>query len=251
MTTSLRGRSAIVTGASSGIGAATARSLAAAGMRLAIAARREDRLSALARELAETGAEVVVARTDLRDEAEILRLFATARSRFGGVDVLVNNAGLGLAAPIAGGATESWRTMLEVNVLALCVASREAIRDMERRGVGGHLVHVSSMAGHRVPGADSAVYSATKFAVRALTEGMRRELRARRSPIRVSAVSPGYVDTEFAEVFAGSAEAAQERTPKIKTLESTDVAAAILWVLQQPSHVQVHDVLLRPTAQRN
>jgi NADP-dependent 3-hydroxy acid dehydrogenase YdfG len=107
------------------------------------------------------------------------------------------------------------------------------------------------MAGHRVPGADSAVYSATKFAVRALTEGMRRELRARRSPIRVSAVSPGYVDTEFADVFAGSPEAARERTPAIKVLEAADVAAAVLWVLQQPAHVQVHDVLLRPTDQRN
>jgi NADP-dependent 3-hydroxy acid dehydrogenase YdfG len=244
-------RSAIVTGASSGIGAATARALAGAGLRLTLAARREDRLSALARELGAAGAEVVVARTDLRAEPEILRLFETARRRFGGVDVLVNNAGLGLAAPITGGATESWRTMLEVNVLALCVASREAIRDMERRGVGGHLVHVSSMAGHRVPGADSAVYSATKFAVRALTEGMRRELRARRSPIRVSAVSPGYVDTEFADVFAGSPEAARERTPAIKVLEAADVAAAVLWVLQQPAHVQVHDVLLRPTDQRN
>jgi NADP-dependent 3-hydroxy acid dehydrogenase YdfG len=250
MATWLAGRSAIVTGASSGIGAATARALAAAGMRLTIAARREDRLTALARDLGAAGAEVAVARTDLRDESAILRLFATARDRFGGVDVLVNNAGLGLAAPIAGGATDSWRTMLEVNVLALCIASREAIADMERRGVGGHVVHVSSMAGHRVPGVESAVYSATKFAVRALTEGMRQELRARRSAIRVSAVSPGYVDTEFAAVFAGSAEAARDRTPTIKTLEPTDVADAVLWVLERPAHVQVHDVLVRPTEQR-
>jgi NADP-dependent 3-hydroxy acid dehydrogenase YdfG len=251
MATWLAGRSAIVTGASSGIGAATARALAAAGMRLTIAARREDRLTALARELGAAGAAVAVARTDMRDEAAILRLFATARDRFGGVDVLVNNAGLGLAAPIAGGATDSWRTMLEVNVLALCIASREAIADMERRGVCGHVVHVSSMAGHRVPGVESAVYAATKFAVRALTEGMRQELRARRSAIRVSAVSPGYVDTEFAAVFAGSAEAARDRTPTIKTLEPTDVADAVRWVLERPPHVQVHDVLVRPTEQRN
>jgi len=251
MTTSLAGRSTIVTGASSGIGAATARALAAAGMRLTLAARREDRLSALARELEDAGAEVAVAPTDVRDEQAILRLFETARTRFGGVDVLVNNAGLGLSAPISGGSTESWRTMLEVNVLALCIATREAIADMERRGVAGHVVHVSSMAGHRVPGIESAVYSATKFAVRALTEGMRQELRARRSPIRVSAVSPGYVDTEFAEVFAGSPEAARKGTPSIKMLEARDVADAILWILRQPPHVQVHDVLLRPTEQRN
>jgi len=251
MTTSLAGRVAIVTGASSGIGVATARALAGAGMRLVVAARRQERLEALARELGTAGAEVVVVPTDMRDEPAIRRLFETARNRLGGVDVLVNNAGLGLAAPIVGGATESWRTMLEVNVLALCIASREAIDDMERRGVTGHVVHVSSMAGHRVPGVESAVYSATKFAVRALTEGMRRELRARRSPIRVSAVSPGYVDTEFAEVFAGSAEAARARSPHVEMLEADDVAAAALWILTRPPHVQVHDVLMRPTQQRN
>jgi len=119
----------------------------------------------------------------------------------------------------------------------------------ERRGVAGHVVHVSSMAGHRVPGPDSAVYAGTKFAVRAITEGLRQELRARKSPIRVSCVSPGYVDTEFAQVFAGPEGAAT--TPPIKVLESIDVARAVVWVLAQPAHVEVHDVLLRPTGQRN
>jgi NADP-dependent 3-hydroxy acid dehydrogenase YdfG len=102
-----------------------------------------------------------------------------------------------------------------------------------------------------VPGPDSGVYAATKFAVRALTEGLRQELRARQSPIRVSCVSPGYVDTEFAAVFSGSADAPAQRSTRLKVLEPEDVAAAILWVVSQPSHVQVHDVLLRPTAQKN
>jgi NADP-dependent 3-hydroxy acid dehydrogenase YdfG len=247
----LAGRSAVVTGASSGIGAATARALAAAGASVTLAARRLERLEALAAELRAAGAAVAVARADMRVEAEVAGIVALARERFGGVDVLVNNAGLGRAAPIASAATEPWREMLEVNVLGLAIASREAIRDMERRGVGGHVVHVSSMAGHRVPGPDSAMYAATKFAVRALTEGMRQELRARKSPIRVSAVSPGYVETEFAGVFSGSADAARRTYAQLKVLEPRDVADAILWVVMQPPHVEVHDVLVRPTQQRN
>ena len=199
----LVGRTAVVTGASSGIGVATARTLAAAGAAVVLGARRSDRLEALAAELGQSGANVAVLPTDMRREADVVGLVALARERFGGVDVLVNSAGLGRRAPLGTAPTELWREMLEVNVLGLAIATREAIQDMERRGVGGHIVHVSSMAGHRIPGPDAAMYAATKFAVRALTEGLRQELRARQSPIRVSAVSPGHVETEFAEVFAG------------------------------------------------
>jgi 17beta-estradiol 17-dehydrogenase / 3beta-hydroxysteroid 3-dehydrogenase len=247
MAAGLDGRSVVVTGASSGIGAATTRALAAEGARLTIGARRADRLDALAREI---GADrVALVRADMRVEADVVRLIATARERFGGVDALVNNAGLGRKAPVRTGTTEAWREMLETNVLGLLVATREALQDMERRGVAGHVVQVSSMAGHRVPGADSAVYSGTKFAVRAITEGLRQELRAAKSPVRVSLVSPGYVDTEFADVFAGPGGAPPMRD--MKQLEAGDVARAIVWILSQPPHVEVHDVLVRPTAQRN
>jgi NADP-dependent 3-hydroxy acid dehydrogenase YdfG len=181
----------------------------------------------------------------------VLRLFAVAREQFGGIDVLVNNAGLGRAAPLSSAPTEVWREMLEVNVLGLCIATREAIRDMERRGSGGHVVHVSSMAGHRIPGPDGGVYAATKFAVRALTEALRQELRARHSPIRVTAVSPGHVMTEFADVFRGTAGAAEELNSRFKLLEAGDVAEAIVWALTRPPHMEVHDLLVRPTAQRN
>src|SRR5581483_4651122 len=206
---SLVGRRAVVTGASSGIGAATVRALAAAGASVVAAARRRERLEALATDLAARGAEVVVQPTDMRREEDVLRLFAVARERLGGVDVLVNNAGLGRAAPLSSAPTELWREMLEVNVLGLCIATREAIQDMERRGSAGHVVHVSSMAGHRIPGPESGVYAATKFAVRALTEALRQELRARQSPIRVTAISPGHVLTEFADVFTGTPGAAR------------------------------------------
>ena len=126
------------------------------------------------------------------------------------------------------------------------IATREAVRDMDRRGVAGHVVHVASMAAHRVP-PGSGVYAASKFAVRALTEALRQELRARQSPIRVTQVSPGYVETEFAQVFSGDDSVYR----RLKALEPGDVARAVLWAVSQPAHVEVHDVLVRPTAQGN
>jgi len=248
---SLAGRSAVVTGASSGIGAATARALARAGAAVTIGARRADRLEALAAEIRAEGGCVAVRATDMRREDDVVALIGAARESFGGVDVLVNNAGLGRGAPLSSGATEVWREMLEVNVLGLAIATREAIRDMDRRGVAGHVVHVSSMAGHRVPGPDSGMYAATKFAVRALTEALRQELRTRKSAIRVSAISPGHVFTEFADVFSGRAGAQAEIDARGKILEPRDVAEAILWIVTRPPHLQVHDVLVRPTAQKN
>jgi 17beta-estradiol 17-dehydrogenase / 3beta-hydroxysteroid 3-dehydrogenase len=251
MPTDLAAASVIITGASSGIGFATAEAFAAAGAKVTLAARRADRLEELATVLRERGVEVAVAPTDMRDEAQIVRMIAVARERFGGVDVLVNCAGLGRQAPLTTGATEHWREMLEVNVLGLCIATREAVRDMERRGVGGHVVHVSSMAGYRIPSPQAGVYPATKFAVRALTEALRQELRAKDSAIRVSCVSPGQVETEFAGVYQGDHAAGAASYKKMHALQPQDVADAILWVVRQPPHVQVHDVLVRPSDQKN
>ena len=247
MASVLDGKSVVVTGASSGIGAAVTRALAAEGARLTIGARRADRLERLAEEIGVD--RVTVVKTDMRVEDDVVHLIEAARDRFGGVDALVNNAGLGRRAPVSSAPTELWREMLETNVLGLLIATREAVQDMERRKVAGHVVHVSSMAGHRVPGPDSGVYAGTKFAVRAITEGLRQELRARQSPIRVAIVSPGYVDTEFADVFVGPGGAPQP--PRIMQLSADDVARAVVWILTQPPHVEVHDVLLRPTQQKN
>ena len=138
--------------------------------------------------------------------------------------------------------------MLEVNVLALCVCPREAISDMRRRGDDGHVIHVSSMAGHRVPGG-SGVYSATKYAVRSLTEGLRMELRGMGSRIRVGSLSPGYVETEFAAHYHKSEDTARETYARFKVLEATDMADAIVYMLACPAHMQVHDLLVRPTDQ--
>ena len=238
---------ALITGASSGIGEAIARTLYDAGYALVLAARRLDRLRTLA-ESFEDPSRVMIQQTDLRDPSSIGTLFTEIRAKWGGVDVLINNAGLGRLAPLTSGDEELWREMLEVNVLALCICTREAVSDMRRRGDEGHVIHVSSMASHRVPGG-SGVYSATKFAVRSLTEGLRLELRAAKSKIRVGAISPGFVETEFAEVYHGDAEKAKETYSQYRVLDPQDIASTVLHMLQLLKHVQIHDVLVRPTEQ--
>jgi NADP-dependent 3-hydroxy acid dehydrogenase YdfG len=231
-----RGRVALVTGASSGIGRAVAHRLAEDGLRVAICARRSERLEELASQLSR------------HSEGEILGLFERVRGLWGGVDVLINNAGLGRDAPLVDGDPERWREMLDLNLMALCLCTREALRDMRARGDDGYVIHVSSLAAHRVP-PGGGFYAATKFGVRALTEGLRQELRQLGSGIRVSAVSPGFVETEFAERYFGSEEAAQRIYGRFKVLEPNDVAEAVCWLLARPPHLQVHDILMRPLEQ--
>ncbi len=238
-------RVALITGASSGIGRATAETLAAAGMRVGLVARRRDRIDALA---AKIGERALPIEADLRETASIPKIFDAVREAFGGVDVLVNNAGLGHLAPLLSGDPERWREMLDVNVLALSVCTKEAIADMRRRDVDGHVIHISSMASHRVP-PSSGMYSASKYAVRALTEAVRQELRAIDSPIRITAISPGFVETEFAEKYHRRPEAAAESYGRYKVLEDGDIADAVAYVLNAPAHMQVHDMLIRPTDQ--
>ena len=235
----------MVTGASEGIGRATAARLLAEGMQVVACARRLELVAALA-----SDPRYLPLRCDVRDERQILAMFDRARERFGGVDVLVNNAGLGHDAPLTSGDTEAWREMLEVNVLALCICTREAVKDMRARGDEGHVIHISSMAAHRVP-RGSGVYSATKFAVRSLTEGLRQELRALESKIRVTAISPGYVETGFAAHYHGSKEAAQKTYSRYRVIQPEEVADAVAYVLSCPQHVQIHDILMRPTDQES
>ncbi|MCG8423659.1 MAG: SDR family NAD(P)-dependent oxidoreductase [Proteobacteria bacterium] len=242
-------RVALVTGASSGIGLATAKKLASMGLHVVACARRMQRLEALCRELAPANQRVLPIQVDLRVEGEIAAMFASIRERWGGVDIVVNNAGLGHSAPLLSGDTASWREILEVNVLALCICTREAVADMERRGVAGHVIHISSMSGHRVP-RSSGLYSASKHAVRSLTESLRLELRERNSPIRVSSVSPGFVDTEFAAHYYKSDDARRTTYQQYRVLQAEDVAEAVAFIITQPSHVQIHDILMRSTEQR-
>ena len=243
-----RDRVALVTGASAGIGKALVERLLADGMRVVACARRVERVEALCEALDPGGERTLALRADLRSESDLHGLFEHIRGHWGGVDVLINNAGLGHNAPLLSGETAHWREMLEVNVLALCVCTREAVADMRSRGDDGHVIHISSMAAHRVP-AGSGVYSATKYAVRALTEALRLELRAAGSGVRVSALSPGFVETEFAAHYHKSEEAAERTYGRFKVLTADDMADAVAYILSAPAHMQIHDVLVRPTDQ--
>lgn len=242
------GKTALVTGASSGIGAAIATRLLADGMRVVGCGRRRERVAEVLA-AADAGGEASLAiACDVRDEASVTSMFAEAKAHFGGVDVLINNAGLGHAGTLADGTADDWREMLEVNLLGLCLCTREALADMRARGGFGQIIHIGSMAGQRVP-PGAGFYGATKHAVRALTESLRIELREAGDPIRVGEICPGYVETGFAEHYFKSADKARETYSRFKVLEPVDVAEAVISMLACPPHVQVHDILLRPTDQ--
>lgn len=236
---------ALVTGASEGIGAEVARRLHAEGMRVVGCARRVDRLQHLRERL---GGRFHPVACDLRDEGAILQMFAEIEALWGPVDVLVNNAGLGHHAPLLSGSTEAWREMLDVNVVALAVCTREATSRMVARQRHGHVIHISSLAAHRVP-PNSGMYAATKHAVRALTEALRMELHAAGAGVRVTSISPGFVETGFARVYYGSEDKARETYGRFEVLQPEDVAEAVVYALAAPQRAQVHDLLLRPTEQ--
>ena len=241
---------AVVTGASSGIGRATAQHLAELGMKVILLARRLDRLEKLCEEINQKKGRAYAYQLDLRYTKDIEKLFPYILEKYGPIRVLVNNAGLGHASLLTSGLTEDWRETLEVNVLAPSVCTREAIQQMRENGDWGQVIHISSMSAHRVP-QGSGMYSASKFALRSLTEGLRKELRELGSAIRIGSISPGFVETEFAAHFHRSTDKATEIYNQYKVLSADDVAKSLLYLLTQPAHVQVHDLLIRPTFQES
>jgi NADP-dependent 3-hydroxy acid dehydrogenase YdfG len=240
----------LVTGASSGIGAACARRFAASGARLVLWARREDRLRSLASELEEaSGAAVRVAGVDVRDRAAV-EASAEGLARDGVVpSVLVNNAGLAAGlAPLQEGDPEDWDRMIDTNLKGLLYVSRALLPSMLAAG-RGHIINVGSTAGHQVYPRGN-VYNATKFGVRALTEGLNLDLAG--TPLRASSVDPGFVETEFSVVrFHGDRARADSVYQGFRPLSADDVADAIHYVVSAPEHVNVFQVILLPAAQRN
>jgi NADP-dependent 3-hydroxy acid dehydrogenase YdfG len=243
-----KGCVAVVTGASSGIGRRVAADLVEEGMRVVGVARRKRKLTELQSSLGQMSELFFPFEADLREAELIPALFARIRAELGGIDVLVNNAGLGYDEPLMTGRIDRWKEMLDVNVLALCACTRESIADMQSRSGSGYVIHISSMSGHRVPGR-GGVYTATKHAVKALTEAMRQELRQADSSIRVSAISPGFVETEFAANYHQSEEKAEQVYARYPCLQPEDISRAVRYLLAQPDHVQFHDLLVRPTRQ--
>jgi NADP-dependent 3-hydroxy acid dehydrogenase YdfG len=240
----LGGRTAIVTGASSGIGEATARLLAGEGCNVALCARREDRLKALAAEL---GERTLAVPADVTDPTACAALVARTLERFGTLEILVNNAGIGLYGSIPEGDPEDWRKMFEVNVFGVLYTTRAAVRHMLARGMGD-VVFVSSLAGRRVPAPDSTVYAATKHAITAIAEGLRMDVHEK--GIRVINVEPGLVRTEFPESSHPSAQVFYAKKT-YAPLQAEDIAAAVLYAVKQPARVSVNEVAVRPSQQPN
>jgi NADP-dependent 3-hydroxy acid dehydrogenase YdfG len=243
----LSGKVALVTGASSGIGEATALALAQAGAAVAIGARRADRLEALAAKLRDDGARVLALDLDVTDEAACRDAVARTRAELGGLDVLVNNAGVMLLGTIVGADVEDWRRMLSTNVLGLMYTTHAAIDGMLEQG-SGDVVNVSSVAG-RTARKGAGVYNASKWAVNAFSESLRQEVTTR--GVRVSLVEPGAVATELTDhITQPDAKAdVQRMVGGMTPLQAEDVARAIVYVVTQPPHVAVNEVLVRPTEQ--
>jgi NADP-dependent 3-hydroxy acid dehydrogenase YdfG len=243
----LEDKVAVVTGASSGIGEATAIALAAEGARIVVTARREERLMDVAACIRERGGQCLPLRLDVTDETQVQQMAARTEAEFGKVDILVNNAGVMLLGPVGGADTEDWRRMVNTNVLGLMYCTHALLPLMERQK-SGHIVNISSVAG-RTARAGAAVYNATKWAVGAFSEALRQEVY--KSGIRVTIIEPGAVTTELLDHITVPRVKAdmQAWVGSLAALTSEDIANSIVYAVTQPQHVNVNEILIRPTEQ--
>jgi NADP-dependent 3-hydroxy acid dehydrogenase YdfG len=246
MTQNIQGKVVVITGASSGLGEATARLLGAQGAKIVLGARRIDRLQALVDELVRQGGEALAIATDVTDRTQVQRLVDGAVESFGRIDVMINNAGLMPHSPLARLKVDDWDRMIDVNLKGVLYGIAAALPVMHRQN-GGHFINVSSVAGHKV-GVNGAVYSATKYAVRALSEGLRQEVKDWN--IRTTIVSPGAVATEL----PGSATEADIAKGlhdfyEANAISPDSFARAVAFAISQPDDMDVNEILFRPTRQ--
>lgn len=241
----IEGKVVAITGAGSGIGEATALLLVARGARVVLGARGQDRLRSLATRITDAGGEAAYARTDVRRREDLLGLVALACERYGKLDVLVGNAGIGPISPLDDLRVAEWEEMVDVNIKGVLYGIAAALPVFRRQGFG-HFVNIASTAAHRTV-ANQSVYSATKFAVRAISEGLRQEAGER---LRVTIVSPGFVQTEFVQAVANPQTKAQliEARDRI-AIPPEAIARAIAFAIEQPDDVDVGEIIVRPTAQ--
>lgn len=242
----LAGKVALITGASSGIGEATALVLAGAGSRVAIAARRADRLDALAERIAKAGGEALKIKADVTDKNEVTSMIDKVVAEWGHLDILVNNAGQMLLSPLAEARSDDLRHMVELNLIALMEITRIALPHLKRSR--GHIVNVASIAG-RVANSGASGYAATKFGVVGFSEAVRREVYS--DKVRVTVIEPGLVMTELGDHITNEDMKAglEKRKETMEGLEAEDIAAAVLYAVSQPARVNVNEILIRPTDQ--
>ncbi|KAJ3629017.1 hypothetical protein MTP99_013441 [Tenebrio molitor] len=243
-----KGKVAIVTGASAGIGAAIAKQLVEEGLQVVGLARRSERVEELAKKLQGQKGKLYAIKADISKEEDILEAFKWTSDNVGPVHILVNNAGIVQQTNLIEGDTEKWKKTFDTNVMGLCVATREAVKIMKAEKIDGHIIHINSIAGHTVPNYPGLnVYPASKYAVTALTETLRQELNHLGLKIKITSVSPGTVDTEIIQtnnfVINSKFVEKMKKTPK---LNAEDVADSVLYVLSTPRHVQIHELTIKP-----
>ena len=237
----IAGKVVVITGASSGIGEATALLLAKREAKVVLGARRSDRLEALAARIADAGGEVAYARTDVRRRDDLSNLVKLACERYGKLDVLVNNAGVMPISPLDDLRVEEWEEMIDINIKGVLYGIAAALPVFRKQGFG-HFVNTASTAGHKtVP--NQSVYSGTKMAVRAISQGLRQEAGDK---LRVTIISPGFTRTNFAEAVTNPEVKAQLAESREKFAMPPD---AIAFAIEQPAEVDVNEVVVRPTAQ--
>ncbi|WP_338448796.1 SDR family oxidoreductase [Niallia oryzisoli] len=239
----LSGKAAIVTGASSGIGEATAFALAKAGANVALAARRTERLEELKTRIEnETNAKAIVVKTDVTDKAAVEMLAAKTKEAFGSIDILVNNAGVMLLSHIKNDLIDEWTRMVDVNIKGVLHGIHAVLPTMLEQNTG-HIINISSVAGHEVT-RTSTVYSATKYAVRALSMGLEKEFST--TGLRVTNISPGAVESELREHITDEEVRSNLGNKKRTLLHADDIANAIVYAVSQPEYVNVNEIIVRP-----
>ena len=240
-----QGKVVAITGAGSGIGRATALLLASRGSKLVLGARRADRIEAVAGEIAKAGGEAAYLRVDVKRREDLVHLVALACERFGKLDVLVNNAGVGPISLLEELRVDDWDEMIDVNIKGVLYGIAAALPVFRRQGFG-QFVNIASTAG-LITRPTMAVYSGTKFAVRAISEGLRQEAGDK---LRVTIVSPGFVKTEFTDSMTNPEMKARiAQTMETMAISPDAIAAAIAYAIEQPADVDVGEIVVRPTAQ--
>ena len=243
----IKDKVAIITGASSGIGSATALALSNAGVKVAIGARRIDRLEKLAKKISDNGGEVFYQKLDVTQKLECDSFAKAVLDKWNSIDILVNNAGLMPLSFFKNLKVDEWDKMIDVNIKGVLYATASVISHMKEKK-SGHIVNLSSVAG-RIVFPSGSVYCATKHAVAAFSEGLRQEFSVR-SNIRVTSIEPGVVDTELNDTITDeSLQGFIENTKKMEALHAEDIANAILYAIDSPSYVNVNEILIRPTTQ--
>jgi len=244
MNQDIAGKVVVITGASSGLGEATARQLSSLGAHLVLGARRQDRLEALAADIRGAGGKVEIVVTDVTRKQDVVALVQAALTNFGRLDVMINNAGLMAVAPLAELKVDEWDSMLDINVKGVLYGIAAALPVFQKQD-SGHFINIASVAGLKMFG-NATVYSATKFAVRAISEGLRAEVGGK---IRSTVISPGAVESELKHGSSHAESASAVRDFYEMAIPSDAVARAIAYAIIQPADVDINEIVLRPTAQ--